>query len=169
MLTRQEIIAAVLKDHNVTEAVLAASRVYHSDEDLPLIFPHYFRVAAALGDVINKLDLPGANAPEGTKGIAKFIPFVALGMPGFSGGFTSHWGDQYLLEQGVDPMFFEEAGKEARADGEAGKANYLHGILVIDLAGDLLVQMSGTSLMMAAAANIEQGLQEVKNAGSFKE
>lgn len=168
MLTRQEIIEAVLNNHAVTEAVLAASRVYHSDHDLQLIFPHYFRVAAALGDVINELDLPGKNAPEGTKGIAKFIPFIAIGMPGFSGGFTSHWGDQYLKSQGIDQMFFEEEGKKARDEGEAGNANYLHGILVIDLAGDLLVQMAGTSLMMAAAANIEQGLQEVKNAGSFK-
>lgn len=168
MLSREEIIDAVLKDHKVTEAVLAASRVYHDDKDLRLIFPHYFRVAAALGDVINKLDLPGANAPEGTQGISKFIPFVAIGMPGFSGGFTSHWGDQYLLEQGVSPMFFEEEGQKARAEGEAGNANYLHGILVIDLAGDLLVQMSGTSLMMAAAANINQGLQELQDSGDFK-
>ena len=168
MKSRQEIIEAILNNDRVTEAVLAASRAYTGDKDLHRIFPHYFRVAAALGDVINELDLPGANAPEGTKGIAKFIPFVAIGMPGFSGGFTSHWGDAFLLSEGIDPMFFEEAGKKAREDGESGQYNYLHGILVIDLAGDLLVQMSGTSLMMAAAANIQQGLQEVQNSGSFK-
>ncbi len=168
MKTQQEIIAAVLNDQAVTDAVLAISASYKSDADLPKIFPHYFRVSAALSDVINALDLSGVNAPESAKGISKFIPFVAIGMPGFSGGFTAHWGDGYLISQGEDPMFFEELGKEARAEGEAGNPNYLHGLLVVDLAGDLLVQMSGTSLMMAAAANIEKGLAEVKGSGSMQ-
>lgn len=91
------------------------------------------------------------------QGYSKFIPFVAIGMPGRSAALAPHWGDGYLISQGEDPMFFEELGKEARAEGEAGNPNYLHGLLVVDLAGDLLVQMSGMSLMAGRGGEYREG------------
>lgn len=161
MKTRDQIFEEILKDQVVTDAVLECSRVFKDVEDIRWAFPHYFRVAAALGDVVNRLDLPGANAPESAEGIARVIPFITIGMPGMYDQFTAHWGDYFLIQNGVDQMFFEEEGIKARELGEAGEPNYLHGLLILDVIGNTFAQLAGTSLMIAAALNLDNGLAEV--------
>lgn len=165
MKTRNEIFEEILKDQSVTDAVLAISASFKGLEDTAIAFPHYYRVAAALSDVVNKLELTSKHAPQGAVGAAAMVPFVTIALPGFHDPFTAHWGDEYLKSQGIEEIFFEEEGLKARELGDAGDPNYLHGLLVISLVGDYLIQVAGTSLMMAAAMNIKQGLEET---GSFK-
>lgn len=160
MITRQEIFKEILEDQAVTDAVLATSAAFKDTEDARYAFPHYFRVAAALSDVVNRLDLPGKNSPPEATGAATLIPFITLGMPGLHEGFDAHWGDAYLTSQGVPEVFFEEEALKARESGEAGTPNYMHGLLVLAFIGDTFVQLAGTGLMVSAAVNIEEGLSE---------
>jgi len=160
MITRQEIFKEILEDQAVTDAVLAVSALFKGPEDARHVFPGYFRVAAALSDVVNRLDLPGENCPPEAVGAATLIPFITLGMPGLHEGFDAHWGDAYLTSQGVPEVFFEEEALKARELGEAGTPNYMHGLLVLGYIGDTFVQLAGTGLMVAAAVNLEDGLSE---------
>jgi hypothetical protein len=166
MLSREEIFRKIIEDEAISAAVLKMSALYPKGADVSDVFPSYFRVSAALADKVNELGLTTTNVPPGAVGIAKLVPMVTMAMPGFHDGFTSHWGDEYLKMNGTPEVFFEEAGLEAREKGEAGEANYLHGLLVLDLVGDLIIQMAGTHLMVAAAVNIQQGLESTN--GEFK-
>jgi len=165
MLSREEIIQKIIEDEAVTASLMELSRTHDMDK-LHVAFPHYFKACAALATVVNDMGLTTTNTPPDAVGVAKLLPLVTIGMPGFNDGFVSHWGDQYLKMTGVPEVFYEEAGHEARAKGEGGEPNYLHGLLVLDLIGDLIVQMAGTHLMMAAAFNMEKGLQAAN--GDFK-
>lgn len=165
MKTQQEILSEILKDQAVTAAVLGLSESFKNIDSVRLSFPHYFRVCAALGDVINALELSTVNAPPGADGLNRFIPFVALGMPAFGSQLIEHLGDAYLESQGIDKLFYDEVAAEARDKGEAGEPNYMHGLLVLDLVGGLLVEMCGVSLMVAVAQDIDESLPQ--SAGEF--
>lgn len=160
MKTQQEILSEILKDQAVTTAVLGLSESFKGMEEVRFSFPHYFRVCAALSDVINALELPTVNAPSGAEGVNRLIPFVALGMPAFGSHIAEQLGEAFLRSQGVDKLFYEEAAGEACDKGEAGEPNYLHGVIVLDLVGGLLVEMCGVSLMVAAARDIDESLPQ---------
>lgn len=160
MKTQQEILSEILKDQAVTEAMVALSASFKDVDNIQISFPYYFRVCAALSDVINTLGLPTENAPAGAEGINRLIPFVAIGMPCFGSQIVEHLGDAFLISEGVDQLFFEEAANEARLKGEGGEPNYMHGLLVLDLIGGLLVEMCGVSLMVATAQGITDSLPQ---------
>ncbi len=165
MKTRQEIFKEILADQAITDIVVGISAKFKTVEDLRHTFADYYRLCGTLSDHVNAMDLPGEHSPADVKGIGRLIPFITIGMPGLHTEFMAHWGDEFLAANGVDPLFFEEEGVKARDLGEAGEANYLHGLLVVSLIGDTFVQLAGTQLMVAAAVNLEQGLEESGSAG----
>ena len=60
-----------------------------------------------------------------------------------------------MAEQGEEPIFYNEAAQEAWDRGEAGEANYIHGLLACAAIADAMMQMMGAQLLMAAAVNLE--------------
>lgn len=156
MKTKEQVFEEILADQAITDAVLEVSRTFQGE--WKNAFAPYFRTAAALADCITRMDLPGEHCAPGAEGIACLLPYITIGMPSLNDGFTSHWGDEYLRSKGVEEIFFEEAGLEARTKGEAGEPNYLYGLLILDTVGDIIVQLAGTHLMVAAAVNIDKGL-----------
>lgn len=154
MISREEIFEALLGDNSITAALLELSAAYRKD-NLRAAFAPYYRLCAVLSEQVDKLDLPGVNSPPETAGLGKMVPFVAIALPGFGQGFVEHWADTYLAKQGEDPMFYNDAAQEAHDKGEAGEANYVHGLLACAAVADAMMQMMGAQLLMAAAVNLE--------------
>lgn len=164
MKTRDTIFKEILADQAVTDAVLAMSKSF-KEGDWSVSFAPYFRVCGALADCLNRMEIQ-KHGP-GEEGLLTLVPYVALGMPGFNQGFTSHWCDAYLgATDGTPEIFFEEAAFEARVKGEAGEPNYVHGLLMLDGVGDMIVQIAGMSLLVATAENLRES--ELLEAGDMK-
>lgn len=154
MISREDIFEALLQDDDITEALLELSAAYRKD-NLRAAFPAYYRVCAVVAEQVDKLDLPGKNSPPEAVGLGKLVPFVAMALPGFGQGFVEHWADAYMAEQGEEQIFYNEAAQEAWDRGEAGEANYIHGLLACAAVADSMMQMMGTQLLLAAAVNLE--------------
>lgn len=154
MISREEIFEALLGDDSITDALIELSAVYRKD-NLRAAFAPYYRLCAVVSEQVDKLDLPGVNSPPEAVGLGKMVPFVAIALPGFGQGFVEHWADAYLAQQGEDPIFYNDAAKEALGRGEDGEANYLHGLLTCAAIADAMMQMMGAQLLMAAAVNLE--------------
>lgn len=165
MLSREDIFEALLQDGDISDAMLELSGSYRAEKDLRHAFSPYYRLCAAISELVEKLDLVDKHAPPEAEGLGKLVPFVAMALPGFSKGFVEHWADEYLLSQATDPLFFNEAAQEAYEEGEAGKANYLHGLLVCAAVSDAMMQMMGAQLLVGAALNLDQGLENSGSAG----
>jgi hypothetical protein len=154
MISREEIFEALLGDDNITEALLELSAAYRKD-NLRAAFAPYYRLCAVVSEQVDKLDLPGKNSPPEAVGLGKMVPFVAIALPGFGQGFVETWADSYLALQGEDLMFYNDVATEANEQGEAGEANYVHGLLACAAVADAMMQMMGAQLLMAAAVNLE--------------
>lgn len=161
MKTQEEIFEVILADQAVTDIVLEASRLNVKEgDDLQPLFPLYFRLCAALSECITRLDLSGEHAPDKAEGAAVYIPYITIGMPAFSDYMVTHWSAAYMKQQGIDKMFFNEEAEKQLLAGESGDANYLHGVLLLDVLGSTIVQLAGTSLMMAAAVNLQDVISD---------
>ena len=162
MKTQEEIFDAILADQAITDIVLEASALNIKEDDvLQPLFPLYFRLCAALSECITRLDLSGEHAPDKTVGAGVYIPYVTIGMPAFSDYMVTHWSAAYMTQQGIDKMFFNEEAEKRILAGEGGEPNYLHGVLLLDVLGSTIVQLAGTSLMMAAAVNLNDVLGDI--------
>lgn len=157
MITREKIYESILADQNVTDAVVAVSASYVEDH-VEKSIPAYFRVCAALSEVVTELDLMN-HGPEGLEGtMAQLAPYVVLGMPGVSDGVIAAWSEAYLKPTTEDGYL--ESLRSAVAEGDAGKPNYVHGLMIMDTVADIIKGVAGTSLMVAAAVKMEENLDE---------
>lgn len=165
MISREEIFEALLQDEDISDALLELSSCYKTESDLRFAFPAYYRLCAVVSEQVDKLDLPGKNSPPEAVGLGKMVPFVAIGLPGFNEGFLEHWADEYLTLQGHEPVFFNDVAAEAYAEGESGKPNYVHGLLVCGAVADAMMQMMGAQLLMGAALNMDASFEDSGSAG----
>lgn len=166
MISREKIYETILADQNVTDAVIAASASYVKDKPEASI-PAYFRVCAALSEAITGLDLIN-HGPESVAGtIMVYTPYVVMGMPGFADGVVATWSEAYLNPKSEED--YMETLRAAMEEGDSGKANYLHGLMVTDTIADILKGVAGTSLMVAAAVNMGDDLLDEGFTSTFGE
>lgn len=139
-MKREDVLREIIGDDAITAAILALSKA-HKKEDLDVAMPEYFRLCAALGDLITRLKL-SADCPEEYKNhLEAYMPYLTVGMPGFSKGFCEALCDQKFRMADISDEESKNILEESVVRGDAGEPNYIHGILIADTVGESLKRL----------------------------
>lgn len=145
IMTNEEMLAGLLEDAAVQEAIMVMSRHGElTEEKVPSMIGDYHRLCAAF---CTRLFEIGVHAVEGAKKDNRLVPYISLGQPGNIHGCSDDI-LVYLSEKAGIKMEEAEAYIHGQVKaGNEGEANLVHGMLSIDVIGSHLQELK-VGLMM---------------------